>query len=71
MTSRLLNYLFNLEVRGAEGGSPPVGKNLQARDPTDKPEVGRGLLENMAGGFTIRWPNIDSSRTRKNNGFID
>ena len=26
---------------GAEGGSPPVGKT-QARNPTDKPKVGRG-----------------------------
>ena len=35
--------LSGVSSRGAEGGSPPVGKT-QARNPTAKPEVGQDLL---------------------------
>ena len=35
--------VFKVFLNGAEGGHSPVGKT-QARNPTAKPEVGRGLL---------------------------
>ena len=47
MRVALSGFRFRLDLgdffKGAKGGNSPVGRT-QVRDPTAKPEVGRGLL---------------------------